>query len=104
MTKLIQIQDIAQYDGQAVQLRGWVYNRTGGSALVSGDLLHVTMNAGAPLLLTDAVPGEGFPPFDTTLFVIGAVVVALFGLAFVVRTGGRLGYEPRSEATVEASG
>lgn len=28
MTTLIQIQDIAQYEGQEVTLRGWVYNRT----------------------------------------------------------------------------
>ncbi|MFW5773014.1 MAG: asparagine--tRNA ligase [Phototrophicaceae bacterium] len=29
MTQRIQVGDIAQYDGQEVELRGWVYNRTG---------------------------------------------------------------------------
>ena len=29
MTKVIQIKDIANYDGQEVTVRGWVYNRTG---------------------------------------------------------------------------
>lgn len=29
MTQLIQISDIANYDGQQVMVRGWVYNRTG---------------------------------------------------------------------------
>lgn len=29
MTKLIRIQNIAQYEGQVVKLRGWVYSRTG---------------------------------------------------------------------------
>ncbi len=29
MTKVIQIKDIANYDGEAVTVRGWVYNRTG---------------------------------------------------------------------------
>ena len=29
VTKVIQIKDIANYDGQAVTVRGWVYNRTG---------------------------------------------------------------------------
>ena len=28
MATLIQIGDIAQYDGQEVTLRGWLYNRT----------------------------------------------------------------------------
>ena len=71
----------------------WVYNRTNKSALVSGYLFHVAFNAWALVLLTDAIPGEGFPPFDATLFVITALVVTLFGLLIVLRTGGRLGYE-----------
>ena len=29
MTKVIQLKDIANYDGQEVTVRGWVYNRTG---------------------------------------------------------------------------
>lgn len=29
MAQIIQIQDIAQYDGQEITLRGWVYDRTG---------------------------------------------------------------------------
>ncbi len=29
MTKVIQIKDIASYDGQEITVRGWVYNRTG---------------------------------------------------------------------------
>ena len=78
----------------------WVYNRTDQSALISGYLFHVAFNAWALMLLTDAVPGEDFPLFDTTLFVIAAVVVTLFSLVIVLRTGGRLGYSPNADGPI----
>lgn len=84
-------------------LMTWVYNRTNQSALVSGYLFHVAFNAWALVLLTDAVPGQGFPAFDTPLFIIAALVVAFFGLLIVLRTGGRLGYELNREEPGRAS-
>jgi membrane protease YdiL (CAAX protease family) len=78
----------------------WVYNRTAGSALVSGYLFHVAFNAWTLMLLTDAVPGESLPPFDGTLFIINTFVVLVFALVIVLRTGGRLArISPRAQAT-----
>jgi membrane protease YdiL (CAAX protease family) len=72
-------------------LMAWVYNRTNKSALIAGYLFHAAFNVWPFLLLTNAVPGEALPAFDTRLFVVNAVVVALAGALVVVVTRGRLG-------------
>jgi membrane protease YdiL (CAAX protease family) len=71
----------------------WVYNRTGGSALLSGYLFHTAFNAWVLLLLTNVtLDSGGFDSFDTTLFIITALVVTAVALLFVIVTRGRLGY------------
>ena len=73
-------------------LMAWVYNRTNKSALIAGYLFHTAFNVWPFVLLTNAVPGETFTAFDTRLFVVNAVVVALAGAIVAGVTGGRLGY------------
>ncbi len=72
-------------------MMAWVYNKTGKSALISGYLFHTAFNVWPFILLTNAVPGEALPAFDTTLFIVNAVIVALAAAILVVVTGGRLG-------------
>jgi membrane protease YdiL (CAAX protease family) len=73
-------------------IMAWVYNKTVKSALIAGYLFHTAFNVWPFVLLTDAVPGQDLPAFDTTLFVVNAVVVALAAAVLVVATKGRLGY------------
>jgi membrane protease YdiL (CAAX protease family) len=72
-------------------MMAWVYNKTGKSALISGYLFHTAFNVWPFILLTNAVPGEALPPFDTTLFILNAVIVALAAAILVIVTKGRLG-------------
>jgi membrane protease YdiL (CAAX protease family) len=74
-------------------IMAWVYNRTGKSALISGYLFHTAFNVWPFVLLTNAIPGEPLPAFDTRLFVLNALVVALIAAVLAVVTKGRLGYE-----------
>ena len=69
----------------------WVYNRTGKSALISGYLFHTAFNVWPFLVLTNAVPGQELPSFDTRLFVLNAVVLAAAAGILVAITRGRLG-------------
>ena len=48
--------------------------------------------------MTNAVPGKDLPAFDTTLFVVNAVVVALAAAILVIVTKGRLGYTVDAKA------
>jgi membrane protease YdiL (CAAX protease family) len=73
-------------------IMAWVYNNTGKSALIAGYLFHTAFNVWPFILLTNAIPGEPLPMFDTTLFIVNALVVALTGVILVVATKGRLGY------------
>jgi membrane protease YdiL (CAAX protease family) len=73
-------------------LMAWVYNKTNKSALISGYLFHTAFNVWPFVLLTNAVPGETFTAFDTRLFIVNAVVVALAGAIVAAVTRGRLGY------------
>ena len=41
--------------------------------------------------MTNAVPGGALPAFDTTLFILNAVIVALAGAILVVVAKGRIG-------------
>ncbi len=53
MAELINIQDIAQYDGQEVTLRGWVYNKTG-----KGKLQFIQLRDGTGLVQCVMFRGE----------------------------------------------
>ena len=48
-------------------------------------------------MLTNAIPGEPLPAFDTTLFIVAGVVVALAGVVVLVATKGQLGFNPEAE-------
>ncbi len=74
-------------------LMTYVYNKTGRSSLVSGYLFHTAFNAWPLILLTNAIPGQDLPDFDTRLFLISGIVVMLAGLLLTVITRGRLGYK-----------
>ena len=69
----------------------WVYNKTKKSALISCYLFHTAFNVWPFILLTNAVPGEALPAFDTTLFIVNAVIVALAAIILVMVTKGQLG-------------
>jgi len=60
-------------------------------------LFHTAFNVWPFVLLKDAAPGETFTAFDTPLFVVNAVVVALAGAIVPRLTGGRLGYTREEE-------
>ena len=70
----------------------WVYNKTGKSALIAGYLFHTAFNVWPFILLTNAIPGEPLPAFDTTLIILKAMIVVLAAAILVVVTKGRLGY------------
>jgi membrane protease YdiL (CAAX protease family) len=72
-------------------MMAWVYNKTKKSGLISGYLFHTAFNVWPFVLLTNAVPGEALPAFDTTLFTVNAVIVALAAAILVIVTRGRLG-------------
>jgi membrane protease YdiL (CAAX protease family) len=78
-------------------LMTWVYNNTGKSSLIAGYLFHTAFNTWALVLLTNAIPGEPPPTFDTTLFIVASVVVALAGVVVIVATKGKLGFHPEAE-------
>ena len=73
-------------------LMTWVYNNTRKSSLIAGYLFHTAFNTWSLILLTNAIPGEPPPAFDTTLFIVVSVTVALAGFAAVVATKGQLGF------------
>lgn len=75
-------------------LMTWVYNNTNKSSLIAGYLFHTAFNFWTMTLLTDAIPGQPMPQFDTTLFVIAALVVALAAVLLLIRTKGQLGFQP----------
>ena len=84
-------------------LMAWVYNRTNQSALIAGYLFHVAFNVWPFLLLSNAVPGEALPAFDTRLFVVNAVVVALAAAILTIVTQGRLGLNVARQAESQAT-
>jgi membrane protease YdiL (CAAX protease family) len=80
-------------------LMAWVYNKTNKSALIAGLLFHTAFNVWPFLLLTNAVPGEALPPFDTRLLIVHSLVVTAAAVLVVVATRGRLGC-PETETTL----
>ena len=75
-------------------LMTWVYNNTNKSSLIAGYLFHTAFNFWTMTVLTDAIPGQPMPQFDTVLFVIVALVVALAGGLLIIATKGQLGFQP----------
>lgn len=74
-------------------LMTWVYNNTNKSSLIAGYLFHTSFNFWTMTLLTDAIPGQPMPQFDTGLFVIVALVVSLAAVLLLIRTKGQLGFQ-----------
>lgn len=75
-------------------LMTWVYNHTHKSSLIAGYLFHTAFNFWTMTLLTDAIPGQSMPRFDTVLFVIVALVVGLAAVILLINTKGQLGFRP----------
>jgi membrane protease YdiL (CAAX protease family) len=73
-------------------LMTWTYNHTGKSSLIAGYLFHTSFNTWSLVLLTNAIPGKPNPAFDTTLFIVASIVVALAGVVALVATKGKLGF------------
>jgi len=73
-------------------LMTWAYNNTNKSSLIAGYLFHTAFNTWSFVLLTNAIPGEPTPTFDTSLFIVASAVVALAGVVVLVATKGKLGF------------
>jgi membrane protease YdiL (CAAX protease family) len=73
-------------------LMTWAYNHTNRSSLIAGYLFHTAFNTWSLVLLTNAIPGETPTAFDTALFIVASVVVALAGVVVLVITKGKLGF------------
>ncbi|MGD8406795.1 MAG: CPBP family intramembrane metalloprotease [Anaerolineales bacterium] len=78
-------------------LMTWTYNNTNKSSLIAGYLFHTMFNTWSLILLTNAILGESPAAFDTTLFIVASVIVALAGVAVLVVTKGKLGFNPEGE-------
>lgn len=81
-------------------LMTWVYNHTNKSSLIAGYLFHVAFNFWTMSMLTNAIPGQPMPQFDTVLFIVVALVVALAAAALLVSTKGHLGFQPDETSDV----
>jgi membrane protease YdiL (CAAX protease family) len=79
-------------------LMTWTYNHTNKSSLIAGYLFHTAFNTWSLVLLTNAIPGESLAAFDTTLFIVTSVVVALAGVVVLVVTKGKLGFTDAMES------
>jgi len=84
-------------------LMTWTYNKTNKSSLIAGYLFHTAFNTWSLVLLTNAIPGEPTPAFDTSLFIAASVVVALAGVAALVATKGKLGFHDELESVTTRS-
>ncbi len=74
----------------------WVYNKTGGSLLVGGIILHNADNFWGVTLFTNATMTTALqsgthPQFDMQLYIISTVVSALVALILAIVTKWRLG-------------
>jgi len=81
----------------------WVYNKTGGSLLVGGIILHNADNFWGVTLFTNATMTTAFqagvqPQLDMRLYVISTAISALAAILLALATKGRLGL-PAGEAT-----
>ena len=83
----------------------WVYNKTGGSLLVGGVILHNADNFWASTLITDetfqtAFQGGVQSQFDMQLYLVTTVVSVLVVLGLVLATKWKLGLAPGQEQEV----
>ena len=85
-------------------LMTWVYNHTNKSSLIAGYLFHTAFNTWSLVLLTNAIPGEPSSAFDTTLFIVASVIVALAGAVVLVVTKGKLGFNDGMESVTTKPG
>jgi membrane protease YdiL (CAAX protease family) len=74
----------------------WVYNKTKGSLLVGGIIMHNADNFWGVTLLTNAtygmaIHGEGEPILDLRLWVIATIVSAVAAAVLALATKGKLG-------------
>jgi membrane protease YdiL (CAAX protease family) len=85
-------------------LMTWTYNHTNKSSLIAGYLFHTAFNTWSLVLLTNAIPGEPSPAFDTALFIVTSVIVALAGVVVLVVTKGKLGFNDDMESVTTKPG
>lgn len=81
----------------------WVYNRTHGSALVSGLLIHAALNLWMPLFVLDAGPLHLAVAMDRQVVLLLCGLAWLVGLGLLIITRGTLGLQPAtspSEPTI----
>jgi membrane protease YdiL (CAAX protease family) len=79
----------------------WLYNKTGGSVLLSGVIYHLTLDLSSVTFLTNATLDgmtEGIPSLDMRLLTMQIIVFALSALLLLVVTRGQLGYSAPDEA------
>jgi membrane protease YdiL (CAAX protease family) len=72
----------------------WLYNKTGESVLISGVILHLSLDVSSATLLADfsmASMSEGIPAIDTRLVLIQIAVFAVTAFILILATKGQLG-------------
>ena len=79
----------------------WLYNKTGGSALIAGIVWHAAVNFWAPVLLSDsslvaAQEGTHLPTIATSLYLTVLAVQIVAAILLTMVTRGRLGL-PKSK-------
>ncbi len=70
----------------------WLYNRTGGSLLLSGLLMHASFNFWSATLLTNFSTTTAQVTSDPRLMYLWAGLLVLVAVGLIVLTRGRLGY------------
>ena len=74
----------------------WIYNRSGGSALIGGIVWHAAVNFWAPVLLSEtsltAARQGDLPTIRGSLYLTVILVQAAAAFVLVLATRGRLGY------------
>jgi len=79
--------------------QAWIYNRSGGSSLVGGTLVHASFNFWSSVILIPAFSSTAelanlSSIMDRQLVVVWMVIMILTGSAFVIATKGQLGMKP----------
>ena len=83
----------------------WVYNRTNGSSLLGGVLVHFAFDFSAAVFLTECTfssAGDACPPIPNQLTLMMMAVMALVAVLLILATRGRLGLaRPAADAEVD---